>query len=393
MPSNTPRSDPHDQGIDRPLPVHSDQLAGIIHRTIEAAGGGIDFSRFMELALYSPGLGYYMTDQPKLGAGGDFITAPELGSGFGGCIARQIEEVLLQIGGGDIFEVGGGSGALASTVLNLLAARDALPGRYSLLEVSPALRQQQERKMDRLAPEIASRVVWTESLPDPGFRGVIFGNEVLDAMAVSRFRMVEERPRRLLVASDGKAFSWKLDNPDPGFESICFERIGSDRLAEGYESEIGLRAEGWVASMGERLEAGCLLLVDYGYPSREFFHPERRRGTLRTHSRHRADERVFRCVGTQDITAHVDFSAIARAALAVGLEVEGYTQQGAFLLALGLIDHAAGSAGRDRLQATAEIRRLTLPSDMGELFKVIALGKGLTALLSGFSLQDHSQRL
>ena len=156
---------------------------------------------------------------------------------------------------------------------------------------------------------------------------------------------------------------------------------------------IGLRAEGWIASMGERLEAGCLLLVDYGFPSREFFHPERSRGTLRTHSRHHADENVFKRVGTQDITAHVDFSAVARAGTGVGLEVEGYTQQGAFLLSLGLLDHAADKTQRAFLQATAEIRRLTLPSDMGELFKVIALGKGLTSLLSGFTLQDHSRRL
>ena len=388
-----PYSQPPDEGIDDPFQAHSDQVAEMIHRAIEKAGGAIDFSEFMERALYSPGWGYYMTDQPKLGAGGNFITAPELGSGFGGCIARQVEEVLEQIGGGEVFEVGGGSGALAHSVLNTLADRDALPDRYWLLEVSPALRQQQKRRLGALGSDLASRVAWTESLPEPGFRGVVLGNEVLDAMAVSRFRIVDDLPRRLLVSSDGEDFYWALDKPDHDFAAACYQRIGEDRLEEGYESEIGLRAEGWIASMGERLEAGCLLLVDYGFPSREFFHPERSRGTLRTHSRHHADENVFKRVGTQDITAHVDFSAVARAGTGVGLEVEGYTQQGAFLLSLGLLDHAADKTQRAFLQATAEIRRLTLPSDMGELFKVIALGKGLTSLLSGFTLQDHSRRL
>ncbi|MDH4133836.1 MAG: SAM-dependent methyltransferase [Gammaproteobacteria bacterium] len=370
--------------------AHHAALTEKIRVEIEASGGSIPFARFMELALYAPGFGYYTAGLEKFGASGDFVTAPELGSVFARCLARQAAEILNNVDGGDVLEAGAGSGALAADLLLELERLGQLPGRYFILELGTELRARQATRLRKSVPHLFERVVWLDALPEE-FRGVILGNELLDAMPVERFRIDHNGPLQLDIDFSDGQFRW---SEAPAGQSLRM-RLAPLNLAPGYESEVGFAAEGWVRSAAAALTRGALLLIDYGFPRAEFYHPDRTTGTLMCHYRHRAHGNPLILVGLQDITAHVDFSAVAEAGSEAGLDLLGYTSQAMFLLGCGL-DVIVGAMPDDpqsRLSLTNEIKKLTLPHEMGELFKVIALGRGLTTPLRGFAMQDRGGRL
>ena len=371
--------------------ARSSALAGLMGAEIGAAGGVIPFVRFMELALYAPGLGYYTGGRHKFGADGDFVTAPELGRVFAGCLARQCQDIL-QATGGDILEAGAGSGALAAELLLELEHLGALPARYLILELSTELRARQAETLQARAPQLAGRVTWLTALPAPGFRGLVLGNELLDALPVERVRVVGEQVVRLGVGLDAQRFVWREMPTSDALRA----RLDSLSLPDGYETEIGLAAEGWVRSLADVLAQGVALFIDYGFPRSEYYHPDRAHGTLMCHYRHRAHADALRLVGLQDITAHVDFTAIAATGRAAGLDLLGYNSQAMFLLGCGLDQVAApllAGDTRTTLTVANEIKKLTLPHEMGELFKVIALGRGFRPALRGFTLQDRRARL
>ncbi len=371
--------------------AHSLALVEHIRAAIEAAGGFLPFHRYMEAALYAPGLGYYSAGAHKLGEGGDFTTAPELSPLFSRCLARQAQEVLAALGGGSVLEFGAGTGAMAEAILDELTRLDTLPERYLILEVSPDLRQRQRARLARFG----ARVTWIDA-PPPAFRGVVLANEVLDAMPVHRLELTKVGVFEQGVTWQDERFAWdRRPVANPALVERA-ERIA--RLTEGvtpYRTEVNLAAEGWVADLGRWLERGVALLIDYGFPEHEFYHPQRHQGTLMCHYRHHAHDDPFVYPGLQDLTAHVDFSAIARAALEAGLEVAGYTAQAFFLLGQGLEGMLQEAQGDEQayLALAQQVKRLTLPSEMGELFKVMALARGLDALLSGFALHDRRPTL
>ena len=380
-----PQPTPEEQAL-------SQRLTDLIRAEIVAAGGAIPFARFMVLALYAPGLGYYSAGKHKFGAAGDFVTAPELGPVFAQCLARQCSQILGALPQGDILEVGAGSGALAVQLLLELEHLGQLPAHYFILEISSALRARQQALFAEQAAHLLVRVHWLDSLPSAGFRGIVLGNELLDAMPVECFRVTTDGIEQRQIGWEENRFIWRETRADDALR----ERVTALGLAKGYVSEIGFAAEGWVRSVADILEQGALLLVDYGFPGREFYHPQRATGTLMCHYHHRAHDDPLVFIGLQDITAHVDFTAIARAGMESGLNLLGYTSQALFLLGSGLDDLAARidpAQTRAHLLFTNEVKKLTLPHEMGELFKVIALGRGIDLPLTGFRLQDRRARL
>lgn len=367
--------------------AHSARLQALIREEIGKAGGWIGFARYMELALYEPGLGYYSAGSRKFGSGGDFITAPELSPLFGRALARQLA-ALIADGMTDIIELGAGSGALAATLLAELAALDRLPRQYRILEVSADLRERQQVHIAAAAPQLVDRVHWLNSLPGR-IEGVVIANEVLDALPVQRIRIVDGCVQEIGVAIDGNGGLTSACRP--AFPALA---AATPQLAEGYETEIGLAAQALVADLGQRLDRGLLLLFDYGFPAHEFFHPQRDRGTLMCHYRHHAHGDPFLWPGLQDITAHVDFSAIARSA--PGIELCGYTSQAQFLINCGITGLLAEVPASDVLRyapLAAQAQKLLSPAEMGELFKVIALGRKLPGPLAGFVRGDRSHTL
>lgn len=386
-----------------PLPdpdaaVHSARLQDLIRAEIAAAGGSISFARYMELALYAPGLGYYSAGARKFGAGGDFVTAPEISPLFGRCVARQCRQVLQHLGAGDILEIGAGTGALAVDLLGELEAVGRLPGGYLILEVSADLRERQRMLLQERLPHLLSRVHWLDRLPEAGFQGLIVGNEVLDAMPIQRFRWTGQGVRELRVSWQDGHFAWREEPAEPRLaEAVTvIRREVGEGWPEGYASEVNPGLAPWVREIGARLARGLILLIDYGYPRREYYHPQRATGTLMCHYRHRAHPDPLILAGLQDITAFVDFTAVAEAGVAAGLDVMGYTTQAHFLLGCGLDELLAGSDPEDPrsyLELTRQAKALTLPGEMGERFKAIALARGVEVPLVGFALQDHRHRL
>ena len=377
--------------------AHSRRLIETIRREMEGHGGALAFDRFMELALYAPGLGYYMAGSRKLGVEGDFVTAPEISPLFGQCLARQCAQVLDGLQGGDILEFGAGSGALVGVILEELTRLQCLPRRYLILEPSPELRQRQQQLIEGLAPGLVARVQWLDRLPER-LRGVTIANEVLDAMPVHRFVVRDGAVQELFVRWSGSGFEEFAAPPESAGLAAAVQRltVGGMQLGDGYLSEINLRAGPWIAALGRMLEAGVALLIDYGYPRREYYLPERTMGTLMCHYRHRAHPDPYRFVGLQDITAYVDFSAVAEAGGGAGMSLGGYTSQANFLLACGLEELLADSDPADveaHMQRVQGAKRLILPSEMGERFQVMALARDFAAPLLGFSLRDLRGRL
>jgi SAM-dependent MidA family methyltransferase len=373
----------------------SDAVSELIRGQIEAAGGGVSFESFMEAALYAPGLGYYSAGAAKIGAGGDFVTAPEVSDLFGQCVARQCAQVLSP-DGGEILEIGAGTGRLAATLLQSLADTDALPQRYAILEVSADLASRQRAHLQKLPPALRERVIWLDRLPEKPVRGVILANEVLDALPFNRIALRGGALHELGVASENGAFVAR-ERPPGAALARAWSSLAEElpmRLPEGYRSEICLRIEPWIAGVGACLESGLFLLFDYGLPRSHYYHPERTDGTLLCHFKQRAHGDPFVNVGVQDITAWVDFTRVAEAAVAASLEVLGFVTQAAFLLATGIEDMAAQSGSiLERVRRAGEARKLLLPAEMGEAFKVMALGRGYERPLTGFSLQDLRRSL
>lgn len=357
-----------------------------IRGEIERAGGWISFQRYMELALYAPGLGYYAAGAAKLGVAGDFITAPEMTPLFGRSLARVAASVLLDTGG-DILELGAGSGRLALDILLELERLGRLPARYLILEVSPDLRLRQQELITERAAHHMDRVQWLEAMPSD-FTGMILGNEVLDALPV---HMVHRHERVVMdrgVAWREGGFFWE-DRPDT---SENFARTASLFPVEGdYLSEICPAASGLVSSLAQCLEQGLILFIDYGFPRAEYYHPQRHMGTLRVHYRHHSLDDPFFLPGLADITAHVDFSAVAQAGTNAGLALLGYTSQAHFLIDAGLLDLMLEMEPMtpEYLRAASAVQKLLQPTEMGELFKVIALGKGISEGLPGFRRGDR----
>ena len=371
---------------------HAAAVAAHLREQIAAAGGALPFDRFMELALYAPGLGYYVAGSRKFGAEGDFVTAPEISPLFGRALARQCAQVLAETGG-DILEFGAGTGAMAADILLQLAADQALPDRYLILELSPELRARQQDTLRARLGGLAERVHWLDGLPDT-FCGVMLGNEVLDAMPVQRFRLTADGVEEAFVNVDGEGFAWQWR---PATSAGLTEAVAGlrDGLPAGYVSEINLRLWPWLSAVASTLRRGTLLLIDYGYSGAEYYHPERDGGTLICHFRHRAHDNPLVLPGLQDITANVDFSAVAEAGQAAGLALAGYSTQAHFLLGCGLDELLAeGDPGDpaylDQLQG---IKQLTLPSAMGERFKAIGFSRGLDMALRGFAMRDLRDRL
>jgi SAM-dependent MidA family methyltransferase len=371
---------------------HSKAVAALLSEQIAAAGGWLSFERFMDLALYAPGLGYYSAGSAKIGADGDFVTAPEVSDLFSRCVAQQCAEVL-SVTGGDILELGAGTGRMAAAVLESLAAAGMLPDRYFILEVSADLAERQRGRMRALSQSLRERVVWLERLPERPIRGVMLANEVLDALPCQRFVVQSgAEVRELGVSFDGTSFVERASvSPDPELAGACEALIHElpQPLPDGYTSELCLRLEPWIAGVGECLERGVLLLFDYGLPRSHYYHPQRVRGTLRCHFKQLAHDDPYINVGVQDITAWVDFTRVAEAAVAAGLDVAGFGTQAAFLLATGIESFAAEASGTvEHARRAGEARRLLMPGEMGEAFKVMALTRNYDAALGGFCLQD-----
>jgi len=303
--------------------------------------------------------------------------------------------VLDALQGGDVLEVGGGSGIMAADILEFLFEKDCLPGRYYILERSGDLRERQQALLKERLPQIQGRVVWLERLPEPGFRGVILANELLDALPVHCFTITSQGAVELYVERKDDQWRWCRDVPSSPELAERIENLQrSESLPVGYSSEINLAAEAWLGSIADIISKGMLLMIDYGFPRHEYYHSERGEGTLMCHYRHRVHGDPLILIGLQDITAHIDFTAIAEAGYAAGLKVAGYTTQAAFLLATGItefLNEVEGEAAR--LQWAQQIKKLTLPHEMGELFKVMALTRDFDQSLLGFAVRDLRHRL
>lgn len=365
---------------------HSKQLSQQISKIISSAGGVIDFASFMELALYTPQLGYYATDAKKFGRTGDFVTAPEISPLFAKCIARQCSEVLAELEGGDVLEFGAGSGQLAKDLLLALEKLNQLPNQYFIFEISETLRLQQKNLLQAACPHLFSRIIWLDKLPNE-FSGVIVANEVMDALPTHCFQIEKGEIKERSVTFSDERFQWCLTSPS----KQLVERIAPLSLNEGYESEANLLLPNWIRSIAHMLKRGVALLIDYGYSQTEYYHPDRSQGTLQCYYQHHRHDNPFLLVGLQDISAHVDFTVVAESAYDAGLELAGFTTQTSFLLACGLLEYAEENIHTDieRFQQTQAIKKLTLPSQMGEAIKVMGLSKNLTISLVGFTLRDR----
>ena len=371
--------------------THSQRVVAHLQKLIQHAGGWISFAQYMEAALYAPGLGYYAAGATKLGAAGDFVTAPEMTPLFGRTLAHAMAPVLKETNG-EVLELGAGSGKLAVDVLGELERLDALPPRYGILEVSADLRARQQERLARDLPHLFDRVHWLNALP-AHFSGVMLGNEVLDALPVELVHWTDSEPMQRGVSLNGEAFDWQ-DRPisDP----VLRARAEGLNLAPGYLSEINLAADGLIASLAQCLDHGLILMIDYGFGESEYYHPQRHMGTLRAHYRHHALDDPFYLPGLCDLTAHVDFSAVARAAEASGLSLAGYASQANFLINAGLTELLMQISPTDAAvylpQANA-VQRLVSPAEMGDLFKVIGLIQGNIAPLAVFARGDRQYTL
>ncbi len=367
-----------------------DHISGLVGR----CGGFLPFDVFMDAALYTPGLGYYSNGLMPFGEQGDFVTAPESGELFARCLARSLAPVLQQRGA-SVLELGAGSGKLAADLLTGLHGLDALPERYAILERSPSMRDLQRSRIRRLPEVLQGRVEWVEELPR-SWTGIIFGNEVADALPVKRFHCRENGVYETGVVVSGGALRLQETAADP--EST--ERIVSLARQYGwegnYQTEYCPALRGWVSSLADCLERGLLLLIDYGYGRAEYYHPQRNTGTLMCHYRHQAHDNALWNPGLQDITAFVDFTSVAEAATDAGLEFTGYTSQARFLVGAG-IDRVMSETDPNDLQRflemTSDAKRLMLPGEMGDRFKVIGFSRNLDRVIPGFDSQDLRSRL
>ena len=386
----TPTTDMTVPALDALQREQAERVQAAVCRQIGASGGWIGFDAYLEIVLYAPGLGYYSAGAQKFGASGDFVTAPEISPLFGACIARQCAPLLAA--GADLLELGAGSGALAEVLLTRLADAGTLPGHYFILEVSADLRERQRARLAHLPPQLYGRVRWLDAMPARGLHGIILANEVADALPFQCFSVTEAGYHERGVGLDGAGHPCWAERaaPAPLREELQrIERSLATPLAPGYQGELCTRMGPWVEGVAAPLESGCILLIDYGLGRRELYHPQRHRGTLRCQFRHRWHEDPFLYPGVQDISAWVDYTRIAEAASAAGLEVAGYCTQAAFLIGAGIeAEIGAGHNSIATARTAQQARTLLMPGEMGESCKAMLLTRGAVPELPAFRVQD-----
>lgn len=377
--------------------AHSAEVAGHIRRRMDRSGGSISFAEFMQEALYAPRLGYYSAGTAKFGAPGDFVTAPEIGPLFGRLVARQSGIVLQSLPGAAVLEIGAGSGALAVAILGSLATQGIEPVRYLILEVSADLAARQEALIRAEVPELFSRVEWLDRLPQQ-FEGIIIANEVADALPVERFRKRDAAVQQIRVGYDHQGFTWR-DAEAPAFlrHAVAdIEKTIGHALPNGFVSEVSVGLPQWIADIAACIERGLVFLFDYGLSRREYYAPDRSDGWLRCHFRHHAHNDPLIHPGIQDLTAWVDFTAVAEAAVAAGLHVSGFVTQSQFVRNSGLSDELRDF---ERLPTAAQIelsrqvKMLTMPGEMGENFKCTGLARGRVPDIPAFTIGDRAHSL
>ena len=369
--------------------AHSDHLLQLLRELI-ASHGPMPFSQYMERCLYAPGLGYYSAGRTKFGAAGDFVTAPELGDLFAGCVTNAVQPVLAMLGDeADFLELGGGSGAFAEAALKALAESGTLPRHYLILEPSADLRERQRERLSANLPVgLRARVQWLDRPPEQDWRGVLFANEVVDALPATRFAMRQGEVYEEYVVLDGEGRLTRVDRPADALVSGAVRHVERDLGAEfvdGYRSEILPLLPYWIQAVAGALTAGLMLFIDYGYVRREYYLPERDDGTLMAHYRHHAHNDPLYLPGLNDLTASVDFTALAEAANSAGFGVAAYLPQAQFLIGAGLQDvfesrHANAADEHQRYRLSQQVKRLMLPDQMGERFQAMLLARGLDAL-------------
>lgn len=372
---------------------HSQKLVARIRNEISSNNGSISFRRYMEMALYEPSLGYYVAGSHKIGEQGDFITAPEISPLFSQCVAQQCKEVLLETKG-DLLELGAGTGIMATNILLTLESEGCLPKHYYILDLSPDLKQRQKDTIEKHAPHLLKHVTWLSKLPD-SFTGIILGNEVLDAMPVDVFtQQNNDIFEHYIIWEDGKLVEQLQEANQELSNKVLSLKIPNH--ATPYTSEINPNLDAWFKTLSTCLKKGVILLADYGYPRKEYYFDERNKGTLICHYQHLVNEAPLYYTGLQDITASVDFTAVAEAADEAGLKVAGFTSQASFLSNSGLENFfvtALDKTPDDQYKLAQQVRTLSLPAEMGERFKFIALSKNYTKPLQGFSKLDQRVRL
>lgn len=387
---------PISHALDADAQAHSDRLRALIAGQIAQAGGAIPFSRFMELALYAPGLGYYSAGATKFGRAGDYVTAPELGTLFAECVAEAVAPVLRQVGEDAQFvELGGGSGAFAEAAIKQLMALDAMPARYAILEPSADLRQRQRERLQRkLTPPVFDRFAWLDGPVQETWHGVLFANEVIDALPTPRFTLRDGEVYEEHVALDADGGFARVDRPADALLAAAVRHVERQReapFADGYRSELLPQLPYWVQAVMGGLGAGAMLFVDYGHPRREYYAPGRSDGTLRAFHRHHLVDDVTARVGLQDITASVDFTALAEAGTGAGFEFAGYCSQASLLIGNGLQQRLQAQEARApdeaaRYALRQQVQRLTLPGGMGERFQAMGFERDVgfgAAFLAG----------
>ncbi|MSP52781.1 MAG: class I SAM-dependent methyltransferase [Gammaproteobacteria bacterium] len=379
--------------------AYSAHLQNIIREKIVLAGGKISFAEFMRLALYAPADaqgrgGYYTGGTEKFGPEGDFITAPIISEFFSYALAEQCATVFNTLSQKNILEFGAGTGIMAADILQHLEKNNNLPAQYYILEISADLQQRQRDILQEKIPHLIARVQWLSTLPEK-FSGIILANEVLDAMPVHQIMCTENEVQERYVIWQDKQFKYLESDISSVRLRAAVDTIQTElrHFSAGYQTEINLMLDAWLASLAEILQQGVILLIDYGFPRHEYFHPQRSMGTLMCHYRHRAHSDPFLNVGLQDITAHVDFTAVAEAATKNNLDVLGFTTQAAFLLNNKILELANSEHDQQRWRNVQKIQQLIAPQEMGELFKVMALGKNFYEALPAFEFKDMLGRL
>jgi SAM-dependent MidA family methyltransferase len=379
------------------LQVQSDELCQLIREEIRhEPSASISFARFMELALYEPEWGYYTAGLDKFGKAGDFTTAPEISPLFARCIGRQCQQVFASLGQADMLEIGAGTGQLAIDLLLFLEQEQSLPRTYKILEISPTLKQRQQERLQQHIPHLFPLIQWLDGWPEEPIKGMILANEVVDALPVQQFFWTETNIQEVRVGYEKDHFSYYLAPAD----SLALSQLSQLQASyfpdvKAYQSEVCRRLPNWVDKLSHALGQGLVLIIDYGFPAQEYYHPDRVNGTLRCYYQHRAHANPLSLVGLQDITASVDFSYLAQAALQAGLKVAGFTSQAVFLLnndLLPLIEKCYDETSS--MDVNRQVHILTSPSEMGELIKVMGLTRNCEFFpLNGFSLYDKRTRL
>lgn len=380
------------------MQAQSEQLNQLLIKEIaHELTGSISFSRFMELALYEPQLGYYTAALDKFGKTGDFITAPEISPLFAQCLARQCQQVFANLGSADILEIGAGTGQLAVDLLLCLEKENCLPTQYKILEISPTLKARQQDRLQKCLPHLLARIQWLDDWPASPLKGVMIANEVIDALPVDKFFWTKEQVQEVRVAYEKGRFTYHLIEPGDLHQVALLNHLKANYFSavNRYESEVCLRLDAWISKLGSALEEGVALIIDYGFPAREYYHPDRCHGTLMCYYRHLAHADPLCLIGLQDITASVDFTQLAQSAVQSGLSVAGFTSLAAFLINNDLL--ARIEKCYDTLSAmdvNRQVHVLTSPSEMGELIKVIGLTRGYAlSPLQGFRSYDKRTRL